>query len=102
MSTKLESKFLRGIMLELILNVLSRLLIGIILFVVLSIHKISSYLFKVPYQKKSGNSPKHTDSTLNDDGTLTIQMKDEKGNLLNIYVIDPNWNRYERKRSKSS
>lgn len=41
------------------------------------------------YQKKSGNSPKHTDSTLNDDGTLTIQMKDEKGNLLNIYVIDP-------------
>ena len=48
MSIELESKFLRVIMPELILSALSHLLIGIISSVVLSISKISTYLFNIP------------------------------------------------------
>ena len=41
------------------------------------------------YEKKTGTTPANKNSVTNEDGTVSIQLSDAEGNVLDVYVIDP-------------
>ena len=41
------------------------------------------------YEQKYGVLPANAESTTNDDGTISIELTDESGNVLDTYTVDP-------------
>lgn len=41
------------------------------------------------YEQKNGTAPAEAKAVTNEDGSVSIELKDENGNILDTYVIDP-------------